>query len=24
VLASYLAEHPDYPVAPQGRITRLE
>jgi 5'-nucleotidase len=24
VLAAYLAEHPDYPVAPQGRITRLE
>ena len=24
VLASYLAEHPDYPVAPQGRVTRLE
>ena len=24
VLASYLAEHPDYSTAPQGRITRVE
>jgi 5'-nucleotidase len=24
VLATYIAEHPDYPTAPQGRITRVE